>query len=92
MQVAKIETAGNRRVRKRRNWCARDKDVGKDTDRVFRGRVRASDAGRSVDAGRWYSGLTLMPYGDKDPEFVPTAAAEEHARGGKVHGRSETFE
>jgi hypothetical protein len=38
------------------------------------------------------SGFTLMPYSDKAPEFVPTAAVEEHARGGKVHGRSETFE
>ena len=39
------------------------------------------------------SGFTLMPlYSDKDPEFVPTAAAEEHARGGKVHRCSDTFE
>ena len=39
------------------------------------------------------SGFTLMPlYSDKDPEFVPAAAAEEHARWGKVHGRSETCE
>ncbi len=37
------------------------------------------------------SGFTLMPHSDKDP-FVPTAAVEEHARGGTVHGRSETFE
>ena len=38
------------------------------------------------------SGFTLMPYSDNDPEFVPTAAVEEQARGGTVHGRSEIFE
>lgn len=35
-----------------------------------------------------------MPFSDNDPEFVPTAAVETHARGarGTVHGRSEIFE